>query len=102
MYSIDFRVDPKEWNCFWKWIYTHTGAHHIGPEVSLIIYDPNLQAIREGSMLFFLTNKEKILTSPPRCTCQPRHIHIYDHLADCPIKIFENYAMSFKVSGHEL
>jgi hypothetical protein len=99
---VDFKVDPKEWEYFWKWIYNHTGAHHIGPEVSVIIYDPKLQAIRESSMLFFLENKETILFNTPKCSCKGRYIHIYDHLNTCPVKKFNDYAVSFKVSGHEL
>ena len=95
-FPIDFKINQKEWDSFWSWIYNHTTTNHIGPLVNLITIDPSLQKIRESSMLFFLLNKQKILSNPPKCICLNRYIHIDDHLYNCPIKEFNNYIMNLK------
>jgi hypothetical protein len=93
---IDFKVEQKEWDSFWNWIYSNTIAHHIGPQVSLILIDPGLKRIRDLSMLIFLIHKDTIIHRPPICICKNRYIHINDHLKDCPIKQFNDKIMSFK------
>lgn len=87
---IDFKVVQKEWDTFWRWIYRHTSIHHVGPEVRLIFLDPTIQRTREQSMLFFLTHKNTVLNDPPKCICGSRHIHIEDHISDCPVKKFND------------
>jgi hypothetical protein len=93
-FLIEFKVDQKEWDSFWSWIYTNTNLHHLGPEVSIITIDPMIKSIRELSMLFFLTHKQLICLNPPKCICLNRYIHIEDHLKDCSIRLFN--AQTFK------
>jgi hypothetical protein len=85
---VDFKVVQKEWDTFWRWIYTHTSIHHVGPEVRLVYLDPSIQRTREQSMLFFLTHKDTVLNNTPKCKCGSRYIHIEDHIHDCPVKLY--------------
>jgi len=101
-FPINFKPEQKEWDSFWNWIYTNTTTYHIGPLVSVITVDPSLQRTREFSMLFFLLNKQTILSNPPKCICKDRYIHIYDHMDNCPIKQFNNYIMSLKYESLRL
>ena len=94
-FAIHFKPDQKEWDSFWTWIYNNTTTHHLGPLLSVINIDPSLQRNRELSMLFFLLNKEIILSNPPKCSCQNKLIY---HTDNCPIKQFNNYVMSLKFS----
>jgi len=85
---IEFKVDQKEWDNFWRWIYTYTSIHHLGPEV--MVLDIGINRVRELSMVFFLLNKDRIFTNPPKCICKNRYIHVDDHLKNCPIKVFND------------
>lgn len=92
-FPIEFRVVPAEWTQFWKWVGANTGAHHIGPNVTVTY--PRNPKLEEVSMQFYLEYKDLILNNPPVCTCG-HNILVGNHKDKCPKEIFHRLAMKIR------
>lgn len=91
---MNFNVDKDEWHRFWNWISRNTGAHHIGPLVTVTSLSRN-KKLEEISMNFFLTHKNMILNNPPECTCGS-NVLVGHHKNNCPKDKFHRLALSVR------
>ena len=90
---MSYHINTAEWERFWRWVGANTGAHHIGPGVTVTgTINPRLEEI---SMNFFLTYKDTILNNPPICTCG-NNVFVGNHKNKCPKERFHRLALNVR------